>query len=249
MIHIVTAANRHLYRAQIDAMHGYRRQFAQTATGRARGEGAEGRDEFDDEAATYLMALTADGDIDCSMRARPSLGGTLLERYFPDLIDPREPPVSGPTVWETSRFMVARDGAANGVRRTPDLILAAMEHASRQGATRIVGVTTVANLERMQAACINTRPLGPSWAEPKGGLVAVAAETAITPEDIDAFRRAMNRAGWAGYEVDEEDMAVHGCLRAVEIAFDTAAATPVVAAVEPAEAAIAQAELSFRRLG
>jgi N-acyl-L-homoserine lactone synthetase len=246
MIHIVTHANRHLYGPQMAEMHALRRMGA----GPVGRDGGDGHDGFDDVLAVYFMALGAHGEIQCCLRARPSLDRNYLEMLFPDLIDRPEEPLQGREVWTSGRFLLPPGPHAlvknPGVWRTSDVILAAMEHACRAGASRIVGVATQANFVRMRAANLNIRALGsPRRVE---GVELVAIETAISPEDIEAFRRTMGRVGWSGYEVDEEDLQIHGALARIERVFDQASRAPLVEP-EKAETAIAWAERNYRILG
>jgi N-acyl-L-homoserine lactone synthetase len=246
MIHIVTQANRHLYRPQIAEMHALRRSGA----GPVGRDGPDGRDEFDDALAIYCMALGTKGEIQCCLRVRPTYDLNHIAALFPDLIEPQQEPLTGREVWTSGRFLLPpspRPLVKNpGVWRTSDAILAAMEHACRAGASRVISVSTHANFLRMTAANINIRALGkPGRVE---GAEVVAVEIAISPEDIEAFRRSMGRVGWSGYEVDDEDLKVHGSLAAVERAFEKASRAPL-AAPEKAETAIAWAERNFRILG
>lgn len=165
MIHIVTHANRLYYQAQILAMHQHRSRLAQGAHAHLSGDDARGWDEFDDDEAVYLMALGRSGDIQSTVRIRPTVGRGLMSERHPELTYPQEGPMRGVETWEISRFFVApsQDPTTQnpGVWRTSDLILAAMEHASRAGATRIVGLNAVPNFDRQRAANINIRMIGP----------------------------------------------------------------------------------------
>lgn len=229
-------------------MHEHRRKVAQTALGRVRLDGPDGCDEYDDPRAVYLMALGRDGGLQGCLRARPTDDRSFLRDYFAEYLDPAEGGFQGPDVWGTGRWVMptVEQGLTkdSGVWRTADIILAAMEQAARAGATRMVGVGTVANFHRMRAANLNCRLVGPERVVE--GVTGVAVETAITPEDIDAFRRSMGRVGWAGYEIDMEDMAAYGSFAAVERAFRRAKLTPLLDPEAP-DLAIAQAERAFRQ--
>lgn len=251
MIHIVTHANRHHYASHLAAMHQLRREhFVEGRGWKLQLDGDDGeRDSFDDERTIYFFALGPDSEIQCSMRARPTDDRCMLADVFPDLVAPGQPAMKGGDVWEISRIFTTRGNRANaqnpGLWRTPDVLLASMEHAARGGASRLVAVVDLANFARMQAASINIRLTGLPHSDSTGTFVGV--EIANTTEDTEAFRRTMGRVGFAGYEVDDEDIELHGSLAAVERAFDRAAVTPMIEAEQPA-VAIAQAEKSFRKL-
>ena len=142
MIHIVTASNRRFYAAQLDQMHETRRRLGNSAIGKARGDGPDGRDSFDDDHAVYVMALGPRGLLKCSGRIRPVIGRSIVEQLHARFVHPAESPLAALDTWDTGRLAVdPRD--LSGIARTPELLLAAMEHASREGARRLIGINTV----------------------------------------------------------------------------------------------------------
>src|ERR1700742_2143493 len=70
MIHVVTAANRHLYSEALAEMHRLRRiHFVEERgwTGLTVRDGGE-YDAYDDEHAIYLLGIEANGSVSCSAR-------------------------------------------------------------------------------------------------------------------------------------------------------------------------------------
>src|ERR1700761_7598083 len=103
MIHIVTASNRHLYRAQLAEMHRLRRiHFIEELGWKDLTVAADGGeyDQFDDERTVYIFALGAKAEVLCSLRARPTDDKSMIGDVFPELIGPDQPPLTGPKVWE-----------------------------------------------------------------------------------------------------------------------------------------------------
>jgi N-acyl-L-homoserine lactone synthetase len=69
MIHVVTTQNQHLYGPQLDQMFALRLTAARDA------DREPVSDPLDDEAAIYLMAIDAWGQVDAALRIRPTASG------------------------------------------------------------------------------------------------------------------------------------------------------------------------------
>ncbi|MDR3512559.1 MAG: phytanoyl-CoA dioxygenase family protein [Caulobacteraceae bacterium] len=223
MIHIVTASNRHLYRAQLAEMHRLRRvHFVEERGWRELTviDGGE-YDQFDDERTVYILALGPEAGVLGGMRARPTDDKCMLADVFPDLIGPDQPPVCGPGVWEISRIFTTRaarsmkkSGAAN---ITLEILLAAMEWTQDGGVDRLVGVIDLPMYAPSRERGWNIHMTGLPLDLPDGPVIGI--EIANTVADIEAFRRMNGRRGRSGYMVTDADIAAFGDLAKIEAEF------------------------------
>ncbi|MGB0658701.1 MAG: acyl-homoserine-lactone synthase [Mangrovicoccus sp.] len=69
----------------------------------------EERDQYDPLNPLYVIWETADGDHGGSMRFLPTLGPTMVNDIFSDLMRGR--PLQNPKIWECTRFCLARGAA------------------------------------------------------------------------------------------------------------------------------------------
>jgi acyl-homoserine lactone synthase len=229
MIHIVTASNRHHYRAQLAEMHQLRRiHFVEERgwTDLTVIDGGE-YDAFDDDRTVYFLALGPEAQVLASMRARPTDDKCMLNDVFPDLIGPDMPPMKGPGIWELSRIFSTR--AARAIRKatggghvTMDVLLAALEWTHDGGIDRLVGVIDLPFFAPGRAAGWNIRMTGLPLDTVDGPIIGI--EAANTLEDIESFRRLNGRSGRAGYVVTEADIAVFGGLAKIEAEFELVSA-------------------------
>jgi N-acyl-L-homoserine lactone synthetase len=164
MIHVVTAANRHLYTAALTEMHRLRKvHFIDERgwTGMSVRDGGE-YDQFDDEHMVYLLAIEKDGSIGCSMRMRPAEHGSILADVFPHLVADDEPSIVQPDVWEISRYFASGSmRGKGGFRRRAEIRLASLEVALERGVKRLVGMIDIEMLPPMlNGSGWRVRPLG-----------------------------------------------------------------------------------------
>lgn len=96
-------------------------------------------DQFDTPDAEYLILMGEDGRHRASTRLLPTDRPHLLGDLYPFLCD--EPPPSGPSVREITRFCLDRNQSAAERRMARDqLVTALAEHALRTGITDYTGV-------------------------------------------------------------------------------------------------------------
>jgi acyl-homoserine lactone synthase len=223
MIHVVTVANRHLYRAQLAEMHQLRRVHFIEERGWNDLTVVDGGeyDDFDDDLAVYLLALGPAAEVLGSLRARPTTDKCMLKDAFPELIGFDQPPVSGPDVWELTRSFSTHAARAmvkkSGVRITPDVLLSAMEWANDAGIERLVAVIDLAAFAFTRSRGWNIRMTGLPLDTREGPIIGV--EFANTTADIEAGRRLAGRSGRASYFVTPEDVAAFGSLANIEAEF------------------------------
>jgi N-acyl-L-homoserine lactone synthetase len=152
MIHVVTAANRHLYAEALEEMHRLRRiHFVEERGWSAKSvrDGGE-YDQYDDDKMVYLLSLEDDGRVSCSMRMRPADTGSVLTDVFPHLVAADEPSLNRPDIWEISRYFAASHcrGRA-GARRRAEIRLASLEVARQRGVNRLIGMIDLEMLPPM----------------------------------------------------------------------------------------------------
>jgi acyl-homoserine lactone synthase len=223
MIHIITASNRHLYRAQLAEMHQLRRVHFVEERGWKDMTVVDGGeyDEYDDNRAVYVLALGEQAQVLGGMRARPTDDKCMLTDIFADLIGPDQPPMRGPDVWEISRIFTTR--AARNVRKTTgrtmtlDIALAAMEWIRDAGVERVVGILDLSSFPGSRAKGWNLRMVGLPLDTPTGPIIGI--EIANTEADLEAFRRMNGIVGRVGHVVTDADLAAFGSLETIEAEF------------------------------
>src|SRR3712207_1050182 len=133
MLHVVTSANRHLYRRQLADMHRQRYELFVKGKGwnlpvRDGGE----YDEGDDERAVYLLAIDETGYCDCSIRVRPADDWSYLLDSMPEwvAVDPQAVRAA-PGLWEMARWIKQGEDPGLGAEMRIGLV----EYLLSRGAT------------------------------------------------------------------------------------------------------------------
>jgi acyl-homoserine lactone synthase len=223
MIHIVTAGNRHLYRAELAQMHRLRKAHFIEERGWADLKVIDGGeyDEYDDERAVYFMGFNLEGEVIAGARARPTDDKCMLADVFPDLIGMDYPPVRGSDVWELTRVFTTK--AARDFKRQTgrglamEVLLAIMEWVQDGGVDRIVGVMDLDRFAGSRASGWNISMTGLPMDSRDGPYIGF--DIACTAADIEAMRQRYGRTGRAGYAVVDEDIAAFGDLEKIEAEF------------------------------
>jgi acyl-homoserine lactone synthase len=158
MIHVVTAANRHLYQSCIEDLFRLRHDIFVGERGWRDLERPDGReiDAYDNDDTVYMLAL--DGErIVGSHRLYPTTKPTMLGDVFPHLATVRGIPDDA-GIWEWSRYFVIkdrRDGKLN-----LQLLAAVQELCLDEGIMEISAVMETWWLPRFQETGFVVRPLG-----------------------------------------------------------------------------------------
>ena len=112
------------------------------------------QDQFDRPDTLYVAARDSDGEICGCARLLPTTRPYLLSEVFPQLLNGAEPPNSA-DVWELSRFATVDFNSPDrsALRQMSseiaiDLLQAAIDCASRQGAKRLITVSPL-GIERL----------------------------------------------------------------------------------------------------
>jgi N-acyl-L-homoserine lactone synthetase len=136
-------------------------------------------DQFDNEAATYIIIADEAGDHLGSARLLPTDRPHILGTLFPDLC--ASPPPAGPGVIEITRFCLSRRQNAAARRQTRDELVSALAwHALDTGIRTYTGVAELGWLQQILAFGWDCRPLGVPLRYDCGTIGALAIE--ITAE-------------------------------------------------------------------
>ncbi len=221
MLHVVTAENRHLYRAQLWEMFRIRKRHYIDERGWAElwsFKGAE-LDDSDDERAVYLMALDRAEDLQGFVRIRPTDDRSILVDKFPYLIDPSQLPLKGPETWEGARIWF--DATAGDVHAgTHRLLTGAAEHILASGGRRLLAFIDVHNYPHISDGALEFTMTGPPAPYRYGVMVGV--KHVISEEQVARMRDSLGEAPPLTYVVDDEDIATHGSLAQVQWEVDFA---------------------------
>lgn len=101
-------------------------------------------DDFDSADPAYLLSVDDAGRLKGSLRLLPTTGPNMLRDVFSDLLD-GAPPVESPLIWESTRFCVTADAAAERSgnllnRTTGELLAGIVEVGMSAGLISVVSV-------------------------------------------------------------------------------------------------------------
>lgn len=138
-------------------------------------------DQFDDEAATYVIIADEAGDHLGSARLLSTDRPHILGALFPDLC--ASPPPAGPDVMEITRFCLSRrQKAAARLTTRNELVSALAWYALDAGIRTYTGVAEIGWLQQILAFGWDCRPLGVPVRCDCGTIGALAIEiTGETP--------------------------------------------------------------------
>lgn len=226
MIHIVTASNRHLYRAQLAEMHQLRRVHFVEELGWKDMTVIDGGeyDQYDDERTVYVLSLGPKAEVLCSLRARPTDDKCMLTDIFPELIGPDQPPLTGSSVWELGRSFVAYAGrrrkTSSGRKFYLDMLMATFEWLQGVGVERVLGICDLHWFSLCRQWGWNVRMTGLPLETADGTIIGI--EGANTAADVEAFRRINGFGPRVAHVVTDADIEVFGTLQNIEAEFELA---------------------------
>lgn len=185
-IHVVTAANRHLYESILDDYHRIRHDIFVKERGWKAVERTDGRDidAYDRDDTVHLIAIDGDRVVG-GERVTPTTSPHMLNEVFPALAAIKGVPI-GPSIWEGSRYFVVRE---RRVGRTDCMLLAALqEFALDEGITHYSIVIETWWLPRLHEAGFVVRPLGlPMLIENQWALAAVIEVSEASYDQVRAL--------------------------------------------------------------
>ena len=153
-------------------------------------ERCDGReiDQFDDEHATYILALDGSRVVGGS-RLYPTTRPHMISEAFMHLVDRSLPRNS--TTWEWTRYFVVRE---RRIGRTDCRLMAAVhQYCLEIGITSLTGVAEMWWVPRWQQAGFKVRPLGvPQMIEGQPTIavcIEVSADTVATVKELGGLKQ------------------------------------------------------------
>jgi N-acyl-L-homoserine lactone synthetase len=221
MLHVVTEANRHLYRKQIEQMHRQRCELFVKIRGwnlQVR-DGGE-YDEGDDERAVYLILLDETGYCHSSIRVRPIDDFSYLVDNLPEWIagDPQALR-DDPGVWEMARWVSQGEDRAGG----QEIRIGLIECLLSRGVTRCIACGDLDVTAYGIRTGWRVEFLGIPRRYREGG-VAVATALPIAQAEVDHLRQLTGRRDQFLMEIPAEAPWAELPLTAIETAYREAAA-------------------------
>ncbi len=212
--HVITAANRALYAAELEAMHRHRHEiFAKYYDWRAL-ESPDGLDidEFDTPHTVYFVILDEDGVLRGCDRVIPSWRPHMLTHLFPEYAQENIP--TGPAIWEWSRHAPGHPDWSDGINRAARLAssIALLEFAASRGIEAYTGILEARALPMAARVGWNPKPLGSPVKYGEGESVAC-----LCPADLTLLPR-LRRLGGRNDPVLIEMPAQAQARRSVEMA-------------------------------
>lgn len=161
---LITEDNRHLHSDQMDQIYRLRhRTFNEWLQWGLPSENGREFDKYD-ETALHLAALEDDGTLLATWRMMPTTKPYLTAESFPQLLTEGIP--SDPSIWDLSRFAVARD-RIHGNKALQGRLLAAMASAVYEFGM-VNGVAEYLSVQNSYITPIANQMLGdPVWESPK----------------------------------------------------------------------------------
>lgn len=192
-VHVVTAANEHLYAQQLDVCFTWRHAIyvEEKRWMPPRPDGRE-IDQFDTGEATYLLAFR-DGRFVAGSRLRAFSTPTLLAEVFPDLAGARGLPTRPDDAEWTRMFVVPglREKGHRGVAAA--MCCAVMEYCVAEGIAWIGGIQETYWLPRWMDYGWHVELLG--LPQDIDGMSCVAALFKVDADALEGVRRAANVPG------------------------------------------------------
>jgi len=185
MLHVVTGADRNHFATPLAQMHRDRKSVFIDRLGWRLPvtDGEFEIDQFDSDAAVYLLATDDQGTHTGSLRLLPTVGPHLLSEVFSDLCDAGVP--RGSDIWEITRLCTAPNLADPRSTRQA-LLLGVVEYALLAGIRRYTCVTHVPYLNAVLAVGWNCAPLG--LPREDAGVTVGAIAIDMTPETLSLVR-------------------------------------------------------------
>jgi acyl homoserine lactone synthase len=192
MITLINGSDRDQFPELIDQMHQLRARVFQGRLGWAVtvSNGRE-RDRFDEEWPLYVLSVTSSGQVVGCLRALQTTGPNMLADVFSELL-PEGEVVRSPLIWESTRFCVDMDYAAQRSSNelsqiTGELLCGLFETGLAAGLTHVVSVFDT-RMERIlrRAGCLSER-----LAPPKaiGGVMTVAGLFEVSETMVERLHR------------------------------------------------------------
>jgi acyl-homoserine lactone synthase len=193
-VHVVGHHNASSYGDVLESYHRWRHLIYVEERGWNDLRSPDGleRDQFDTDAATYLIAIS-NGEVVGGSRLIPMSNPTLLTSVFPHMVERGDPPTDASTIEWTRMFVVPAHRLGNRPQSVAGaLFCAVMEYCCAIGAQRVGGVQETFWLPRWQQFGWTTRPLG--LPQEIAGAMTLAAFMDVSQQALSGVRAA---TGWS----------------------------------------------------
>ena len=197
MIHVISAANRHLYEDVLEEHFRIRHDIfvEERQWETLRKPDKREVDSFDNEDTIYLLALEGRRVIG-GHRLYPTTKPSMMSEIFPHLADVRGYP-SDPLIWEWSRYFIVRDRRDGNLNL--QLMAAVQEFCLAEGIAKISAIMETWWLPRFQEAGFVVTPLGlPALVEnawTMAALIDVSRETLRAINERTGLSSVIQRQG------------------------------------------------------
>jgi acyl-homoserine lactone synthase len=197
MIHVISAANHHLYEDVLEEHFRIRHDIfvEERQWETLRKPDKREVDSFDNEDTIYLLALEGRRVIG-GHRLYPTTKPSMMSEIFPHLAEVRGCP-SGPLVWEWSRYFIVRNRRDGNLNLR--LMAAVQEFCLAEGIAKISAIMETWWLPRFQEAGFVVTPLGlPALVEnawTMAALIDVSRETLRAINERTGLSSVIQRQG------------------------------------------------------
>lgn len=194
-VHVVTAANRSLYLAELEAMHRHRHEVFAEHYGWTALKSNDGLDidEFDTPHTVYFLVLDEDGALRGSDRLNPSWRPHMLTHLFPEFAQEAIP--VGPTIWEWSRHAPGHPCWPEALNRRIRVLssIAMLEFSAARGVEGFTGILETRALQMAARVGWKPRTLGApvDYGEGEGVACYCPVDLSLLPR----LRRMLGRDG------------------------------------------------------
>jgi len=197
MIHVISAANRHLYEDILEQHFRIRHDIFvdERRWETLRKPDKREIDGYDNEDTIYLLALEGRRVVG-GHRLYPTAKPTMMSEIFPHLADVRGFP-SNPLIWEWSRYFVVRDRRDGNLNL--QLMAAVQEFCLSEGIVQISAIMETWWLPRFHEAGFVVVPLGlPALVEDAwtmAALIDISQDTLRGIRERTGLRSVLQQTG------------------------------------------------------
>jgi acyl-homoserine lactone synthase len=239
-VHIVTPANRALYAQELEQMHRLRHEIFVEELGWSalRSPDRKERDEFDDGAAVYLLAME-DSVVHGSLRLLPTWKRCMISERFAEWAG--ESPVAAEgTAWEWTRWCPGTAKRARAlIKARGALITAAVEFARSRGVETYYTFCETKFLPQLMELGWAPQPLGLPRGYDEGQAIAV--RWSVTPDQLGKARAQFRIKGPVSFEAPAFEGSTLSASQIEQLLFPAPAPrlAPIVMGAPPMDADLA----------
>jgi acyl-homoserine lactone synthase len=195
VLYLIDRRNRRAFDSQIEAMHRIRHQLYVDGRGwraLARPDGRE-VDQFDTDAATYLLSLDGDGEVLGGIRLLPTTGPHLMRDVFSHIVTWGRVP-SDDRIYEMTRLFLWRSaGGETRPKNAGEILCATLEFALLRRLSHISVVCDTFFLPRLLENGWKVHHLGLPTQYEEGSCIAILLEVSA-----EQLQRSRSRRGITG---------------------------------------------------